>query len=78
MGVRGFVQFARDIDDEWSSGSGLPEGVIEADGQSIEIVTVHSSKGLEWPVVIPIKRFATIHLASVNRRRGQLSIGVQI
>ncbi|MGY8676628.1 UvrD-helicase domain-containing protein [Bradyrhizobium sp. UFLA05-153] len=61
-GVRGFVQFARDIDDEWSSGSGSPEGMIEADGQSIEIVTVHSSKGLEWPVVIPINR------ASMPRR----------
>ena len=30
--------------------------------QSIEIVTVHSSKGLEWPVVIPINR------ASMPRR----------
>lgn len=61
-GVRGFVQFARDIDEEWSSGAGHAEGMIEADGQSIEIVTVHSSKGLEWPVVIPINR------ASMPRR----------
>ena len=30
------------------------EGVVDAEGQSIEIVTIHSSKGLEWPVVIPI------------------------
>ncbi|UVO30329.1 exodeoxyribonuclease V subunit beta [Bradyrhizobium arachidis] len=55
-GVRGFVQFARDLDDDWSSGTGFPEGIVEADGRSIEIVTVHSSKGLEWPVVIPINR----------------------
>ena len=61
-GVRGFVQFARDIDEEWSSGAGHAEGMVEADGQSIEIVTVHSSKGLEWPVVIPINR------ASMPRR----------
>ncbi|MBR0780738.1 UvrD-helicase domain-containing protein [Bradyrhizobium iriomotense] len=60
--VRGFVQFARDIDDEWSRGQASPEGMVEADGQSIEIVTVHSSKGLEWPVVIPINR------ASMPRR----------
>ncbi|MVT64839.1 AAA family ATPase [Bradyrhizobium pachyrhizi] len=53
-GVRGFSQFARDLDREWSNGSGQSEGMVEADGQSIEIVTVHSSKGLEWPVVIPI------------------------
>jgi CRISPR-associated exonuclease Cas4 len=55
-GVRGFAQFARDLDNDWSSGSAYTEGVVEANGQSIEIVTVHSSKGLEWPVVIPINR----------------------
>jgi CRISPR-associated exonuclease Cas4 len=55
-GVRGFGQFARDLDDDWSSGTGYTEGLVEADGQSIEIVTVHSSKGLEWPVVILINR----------------------
>lgn len=61
-GVRGLAQFAADINDEWSNGSGHPEGMVEADGHSIEIVTVHSSKGLEWPVVIPINR------ASMPRR----------
>ena len=30
------------------------EGVVDADEHSIKIVTIHSSKGLEWPVVIPI------------------------
>lgn len=60
--VRGFARFARDIDEEWSDGSSSAEGMVEADGQSIEIVTVHSSKGLEWPVVIPINR------ASMPRR----------
>ncbi|MCP1758711.1 MULTISPECIES: UvrD-helicase domain-containing protein [Bradyrhizobium] len=71
--VRGFVQFARDIDDEWSSGSASPEGMMEADGQSIEIVTVHSSKGLEWPVVIPINRSSMPRRAEafVHRRRDE-------
>jgi len=55
-GVRGFAQFARDLEDDWSAGTGFAEGIVEADGRSIEIVTVHSSKGLEWPVVIPINR----------------------
>lgn len=55
-GVRGFVQFAHDLDEDWSSGAGFTEGIVEADGRSIEIVTVHSAKGLEWPVVIPINR----------------------
>jgi CRISPR-associated exonuclease Cas4 len=30
------------------------EGVVDADEHAIKIVTIHSSKGLEWPVVIPI------------------------
>ena len=31
-----------------------PEGRIDAAEDAIEIVTIHSAKGLEWPVVIPI------------------------
>jgi CRISPR-associated exonuclease Cas4 len=53
-GVRGFQKFARDLDDDWSSGAGRVEGALDAEGQAIEIVTIHSSKGLEWPIVIPI------------------------
>jgi CRISPR-associated exonuclease Cas4 len=53
-GVRGFRQFARDLDADWSRRASYAEGVVDAEGQSIEIVTIHSSKGLEWPVVIPI------------------------
>lgn len=72
-GVRGFAQFAADIDDEWSNGSGHPEGMVEADGHSIEIVTVHSSKGLEWPVVIPINRVSMPRRAEsfVYRRKDE-------
>ncbi|MGY4407852.1 3'-5' exonuclease [Bradyrhizobium sp. USDA 3315] len=71
--VRGFVQFVRDIDDEWSSGSSSPEGMMEADGQSIEIVTAHTAKGLEWPVVIPINRSSMPRRveAFVHRRRDE-------
>jgi len=53
-GVRGFRQFALDLDADWSHCASHAEGVMDAEGQSIEIVTIHSSKGLEWPVVIPI------------------------
>ena len=53
-GVRGFRQFAGDLDDDWSRRLSHEEGVIDADEHSIKIVTIHSSKGLEWPVVIPI------------------------
>ena len=53
-GGRGFRQFARDLDQDWSACSSHDEGVVDADEHSIKIVTIHSSKGLEWPVVIPI------------------------
>lgn len=53
-GVRGFRQFARDVDGEWSRRLPHDEGVVDADEHSIKVVTIHSSKGLEWPVVIPI------------------------
>jgi CRISPR-associated exonuclease Cas4 len=53
-GVRGFRQFARDLDEDWSGHLSHDEGVVDADEHAIKIVTVHSSKGLEWPVVIPI------------------------
>lgn len=51
---RGFRAFARDVDEEWSLRLPRDEGVVDADEHAIKIVTIHSSKGLEWPVVIPI------------------------
>ena len=51
---RGFRAFARDVDEEWSLCLPRDEGVVDADEHAIKIVTIHSSKGLEWPVVIPI------------------------
>jgi CRISPR-associated exonuclease Cas4 len=58
-GVRGFRQFARDLDADWARRTSQTEGVVDAEGQSIDIVTIHSSKGLEWPVVIPINMAST-------------------
>jgi CRISPR-associated exonuclease Cas4 len=53
-GVRGFRQLARDLDEDWSRRLSHDEGVVDADEHAIKIVTIHTSKGLEWPVVIPI------------------------
>jgi CRISPR-associated exonuclease Cas4 len=53
--VRGLEQFVRDFTDEWSQKyNGQVEGQIDADGSAINVITIHSAKGLEWPVVIPI------------------------
>jgi CRISPR-associated exonuclease Cas4 len=53
-GGRGFRQFARELEDDWSQRVSHDEGVVDADEHAIKIVTIHSSKGLEWPVVVPI------------------------
>lgn len=66
-GVRGLKQLAQDIDADWSGGPLGPEPYdearLDADREAIEIITVHSAKGLEWPVVIPI------NMGSELRRR---------
>ncbi len=53
-GVRGLKSFVRDLAQEWRDGASHSEGRIDAEGDAIEIITIHSAKGLEWPVVIPI------------------------
>jgi CRISPR-associated exonuclease Cas4 len=52
--VGGLSRFARDLQEDWDKCRADDEARMDAHGQAIEIITVHSSKGLEWPVVIPI------------------------
>lgn len=52
--VRGLKQFVRDVTRDWSQREPRAEGRVEAVGDAIEIVSIHSSKGLEWPVVVLI------------------------
>jgi len=53
-GVKGLKRFVRDISHDWHIGAAANEGRVDADGDAIELITIHSAKGLEWPVVIPI------------------------
>ncbi len=53
-GVRGLKRFVRDLSRDWRLGAPSTEGRVDAEGDAIEIITIHSAKGLEWPVVIPI------------------------
>jgi CRISPR-associated exonuclease Cas4 len=53
-GTRGLMRFVRDMTEDWNGSESHEEGRVDAEGDAIEIVTIHSSKGLEWPVVIPI------------------------
>ena len=53
-GVRGLRRFAADMTTDWRAMASRNEGVADTNRDAIAIVSVHSAKGLEWPVVIPI------------------------
>jgi ATP-dependent exoDNAse (exonuclease V) beta subunit len=52
--VRGLKQLAIDLGSEWEIELPTDEAPSDHQGNSIDIVTVHKAKGLEWPIVIPI------------------------
>lgn len=71
--VRGLKHFVRDVTRDWSRGESRAEGRVEAVGDAMDIVSIHSSKGLEWPVVVLINtitqfpsRGEFVHRASDN------------
>ena len=57
--VTGLSAFVRDLQSDWEKREQRAEGRIDASADAVEIVTIHSSKGLEWPVVIPINTSTT-------------------
>ncbi|WP_225140392.1 UvrD-helicase domain-containing protein [Bradyrhizobium sp. NBAIM14] len=52
--VAGLRAFALDLQRGWQSKRRHSEGRVDASEDSVEIVTMHSAKGLEWPVVITV------------------------
>lgn len=52
--VTGLRAFIRDLQSDWERKARAQEGRIDAAAYAIDIVTIHSAKGLEWPVVIPV------------------------
>jgi ATP-dependent exoDNAse (exonuclease V) beta subunit len=57
--VSGLRAFVRDLQSDWELRTQRSEGRIDPSNDAVEIVTIHSSKGLEWPVVIPINTSTT-------------------
>lgn len=52
--VAGLRAFALDLQRGWQRKRRHPEGRVDVSGDAVEIVTMHSAKGLEWPVVIAV------------------------
>jgi len=52
--VRGLKQLAVDLVTEWNTGVSFDEAGSDHTIDSIDVITVHKAKGLEWPIVIPI------------------------
>jgi exodeoxyribonuclease-5 len=52
--ARGILAFARDMSQAWQEGTREIEGRADAELDALHVITIHSAKGLEWPVVIPI------------------------
>ena len=52
--TRGLVAFADALRANWDDTQKHVEGRPDADAEAVSISTMHSAKGLEWPIVIPI------------------------
>ena len=52
--TRGLVAFADALRVNWDDTQKHIEGRPDADAEAVSISTMHSAKGLEWPIVIPI------------------------
>ncbi len=52
--ARGIADFAQALGNRWQDSDAQTEGRPDPAAQAVSIITMHSAKGLEWPIVIPI------------------------
>src|SRR3984957_1150268 len=62
--VRGLRVFADDMTRLWEEDEREVEGRADATHDAVHIVSIHSAKGLEWPVVIPINLVTAMRSAT--------------
>ncbi len=73
--VRGLPAFAEAMRRSWEDAERSVEGRPDAEEQAVSLITMHSAKGLEWPIVIPINAASGIRGSSgsvVDRAGGQI------
>lgn len=56
---RGIGDFASALWQRWNDQDAQAEGRPDAEADAVSIITMHSAKGLEWPIVIPINSTTT-------------------
>jgi len=77
--VRGMIEFAREVSQAWQEGEREIEGRSDAELDALQVITIHSAKGLEWPVVIPINTMTTTQGAKgILYRRGDDTLHMKI
>jgi exodeoxyribonuclease-5 len=62
--VRGLRVFADDMTRLWEEGEREVEGRADATHDAVHLVSIHSAKGLEWPVIIPINLVTAMRSAT--------------
>ncbi|MCG7400489.1 MULTISPECIES: UvrD-helicase domain-containing protein [Caballeronia] len=61
--VRGLSAFSEAMTVAWSDEEKAVEGQADAQEEAVALLTMHASKGLEWPVVIPVNTMTGVKAA---------------